>query len=120
MIYRCQPFDLNDRALIERALKTGRPVHVAKALEAAMEGFRQRLKRLPPPPVINGELVIRIIEPSNYFDKLVIDHVIQEVCNATGMGVALHKAPATPGHKQPASPEVEFTSSSDGEEAVTE
>jgi hypothetical protein len=119
MIYRCQPFDLNDRALIERAFKTGRPDHMAKAIKAAMEGFRQRLKRLPTPPVINGELVIRIIEPSNYFDKFVIDHVIQEACNATGMGVALHKAPAIPGCRQPASPEVEFTSSSDREKTAT-
>ena len=112
MVYRCQPFDLNDRALIERAYNTGEPFHVAQAVENAMAGFRKRMQEHPPPPVVNGELVISIIKPRNFFDEFVISTIIQEICDSTGMGVALVKSDGSPNLKQPASPEVEFISNS--------
>jgi len=108
MVYHCQPFDLNDKELIERAYATGAPAHVAQALNAAIKGFRARMRRLPPPPVVDSELVIHVIEPRNYFDQYVITTVIQEICDATGRGVALVKSQGPTTMKQPASPEVEF------------
>jgi len=112
VVYQCQPFDLNDQALIERAYKTGEPFHVAQAVENAISGFRKRMQERPPPPVVNGELVISIIKPRNFFDKFVIEIIIQEICDSTGMGVALAKSDGPPNLKQPASPEVEFISNS--------
>ncbi len=108
MGYHCQPFDLNDKELIERAHATGAPPHVAQAVKAAITGFRARMRRLPPPPVVDSELVIHVINPRNYFDQYVINTVIQEICDATGMGAALVKSQGPPNIKQPASPEVEF------------
>jgi len=110
VVYQCQPFDLNDRALIERAYNSGEPFHIAQAVENALAGFRSRMQQHPRDQVEKGELVVSIIAPRNFFDKFVIETVIQEFCDSTGMRVALTKSEGPPNLKQPASPEVEFIS----------
>jgi hypothetical protein len=110
VVYQCQPFDLNDRVLIEQAHKTGEPFHVAQAVENALAGFRRRMQQHPQDRVEKGELVVSIIAPRNFFDKFVIETVIQEFCDSTGMRVALTKSEGPPNLKQPASPEVAFIS----------
>lgn len=67
-MYRCQPFDLDDQALIEGARITGRPEHVARAVEAAVRGFRCRMQHHPPLPIVNGEFVLRLVKQRNFFD----------------------------------------------------
>jgi hypothetical protein len=111
MIYFCQPFDLDDRNLIDSAYITGQPRHIAAALEAAIHGFRVRIQSIPAKAVIindAGEFVFFCIAPRNYFDTLVIRTIMQEISDSTGYGVALVKTPGPEKMKQPASPEVEF------------
>ena len=111
MIYRCEPFDLNDQQLIEGARITGEPAHMAQAIEAAVQGFRERLQRLGPQRVVNGELVIMLVKPMNYFDDYCQALVLQEVSNALGCGVARVMAPGREDLKQLASPDVQFIES---------
>jgi len=107
--YRCAPFYLNDQVLIEGAAMHGRPEHVATALAVAICGFRHRMQMHPPLPVNDaGELVLRICKPKNYFDRFVVVWIVQEICDDTGMGLALEQWEGPPNQKQPASPDVEF------------
>lgn len=106
--YRCQPFDLDDKVLIQSAYKTGNPLHVYMAIQTAINGLRKHIQSLPPPPIIHGELAIHICKSTNYFDEFVIRAVIQEAANATGMGIALLRHPPPKNQKKPATPYVEF------------
>lgn len=108
MSYHCEPFDLDDVALIEGARATGRPEHVAEAIEAAVSGFRARMQRRGLAPIVNGELVIFVIKPRNYFDDYCQAIVFQEISNATGLGVVRVMMSGRGCLKQPASPDVEF------------
>jgi hypothetical protein len=107
-MYRCPPFNLNDQALIEGARRTGKPAHVAAAIEAAVQGFRYRMQHRGPAPIVNGELVITLCKAKNFFDDYCMRIVLQEICNATGFGIARHSWEAPANQKQPASPDVIF------------
>ena len=108
MICRCPAFDLNDQALIEGARATGRPAHVAEAIEAAVRGFRMRMQTRGPAPIVDGEFVIFVIKPRNYFDDYCMRIVFQEICDDTGLGLARVMSDGPSNMKQPASPDVEF------------
>lgn len=107
-MYLCAPFDLNDQALIEGARRTGRPAHVAGAIEAAVHGFRERMRRHPPLPIVRGELVLHMIKPRNFFDDYCSAIVLQEICDGTGLGLARVMCPGQKDLKQPMSPDVVF------------
>lgn len=101
------PFDLNDRALIERARSTGQPEHIARAIQAAMDGFAERLSQMEP-PVVKGEMLVFLVKPANYFDDYCQALVLQDIANDTGLRIARCMAKGAPGQKQPATPDVEF------------
>jgi len=71
-------------------------------------GFRARMQRHGPAPIVNGELLIYVIKPRNYFDDYCQAIVFQEISNATGLGVARVMLSGRGVLKQPASPDVEF------------
>lgn len=113
--YRCAPFDVNDRALIQGAFLTGEPADVSGAIAAAVAGFRRRIEALPRGlPVIGGRPHLLVIAPGNFFDEYVIALVLQGIAEQAGRVVTVIKqGPAGPADR-PASPDVEFDGAPEG------
>ena len=99
-------FNPNDRSLIEGAVLTGQPADVAAALDAAIEGFRRRMKASGLPQ-IDGQPALMIYKPATAFDDIVIRAVVQEWSDQIGRAIALHWLPNPTGIY---SPDVKFIS----------
>ena len=105
----CLPFDLRDQKLIEHAHQTGRPRHIADAIEAAVLGFEARLAALGRPLVIEGRPHLMICKPRSFFDEYVVALVLQRIADQTGQVVRLYKTENKLTHAGPDSPDVRFT-----------
>ena len=108
MICRCPAFDLNDQALIEGAGATGRPAHVAEAIEAAVRGFRMRMQTRGPAAIVDGEFCDLCDQAAELLRRLLHADRVPGMSDDTGLGLARVMSDGPSNMKQPASPDVEF------------
>lgn len=97
-------FDPNDCALIEGAVLTRQPADVAAALDAAIDGFRARLKKTGIPH-IDGRPRLLIYKPATAFDAAVLRAVVQVWADTSGEIIDVHYLPNP---NRVGSPDVKF------------
>lgn len=110
--YRAR-FNPNDAALIEAAWKSKtlgpharrHHRHVFLAIAQAVRCFHWRLFDLFPNGLpINeetGEMMLSVCKPATFFDDFCMKLVIEDLCNATGRGLARMMSPNTEGKGTP-------------------